>query len=292
MMNDTLNKTLSSIQKVSLYKYEPEKNPGRSFTRLVPKELFQIDDEKKIIKIKSLFEVQDTSNGSLRTSGEYYFEFESRDGQKTKVEYLPGGRLRSNELWKNDAILKRPMELLNWLASLGIGGPLEQEIQTQKRRQKEREKYKIISSKMPPRLITTEGRLDSSCLKKDSKALYQELIKDNSDENSLLLDLFELFVLRSNNWWEESTLEMLIKRVLLGAPTESINRLIEANNITLLQADGIARFLTCSQFQKKLNEEGINIPESVKEKVFALVEELGNGKKINLYQSKVLLNNE
>lgn len=287
-MNEKFDGILNSLVRVNLYKYEREKNPGKEFTRLYPKLLLRIEEEEKLLEIKNLFEIQNIADGSLRTTGSYYFEFESENGQKTEVNYLGRDRLRSAILWNSDAILKRPIELLKWLAKLGISEPLATEMRTQERYEKEKQKNKMIYSKIPSNLLDANGKLDMSNLKKDSKKLYQELIAKGANESIDFLNLFELLVLRSNNWWQTSVFEMLITKILLGVPFEFIEQTIESKNITLMQADGIARFLTCQEFQKHSSEEGIVISPLIKEKLFVFIQKLDDERKIQAYESKIL----
>lgn len=199
MMKDALKKIFNSTKTITLYQYVPEENPGPKFTRLLPKEILRITEQRELISIRQYFDIHDTSQGSIRTTGYYFFEFESITGSKTSIMYLGHGRLRCDTIWQGDATLVRPLEFLHWLAKMGVTSPLESEIAAQKRRELEQEKAAKVRAKIPLSLCHPNGRLNLSNMRKDSTELFEEVKAKSSNTDALITDLFELLVLRSNN---------------------------------------------------------------------------------------------
>lgn len=287
MMKDALKKIFNSTKTITLYQYVPEENPGPKFTRMLPQEVLRITEQQEILSIRQYFDIHDTSRGSLRTSGSYFFEFESINSTKTSIMYLGHGRLRCNAIWQDDAILVRPLEFLHWLADLGITSPLESEIAEQKRREQEQEKAAKVRAKIPFALCHPDGRLNLSNMKKDSTVLFEEVKAKSPNTDALITDLFELLVLRSNNWRETSMVEMLVTKVLLGVPISLLEEVIEKMDPNSLQADGMGRFFSSPEFQQNAKKEGIAIRPAVREKLHHHLKVLGDKEKLGIFERKL-----
>lgn len=288
MMKDALKKIFNSTKTITLYQYVPEENPGPKFTRLLPKEILRITEQRELVSIRQYFDIHDTSHGSIRTSGYYFFEFESITGSKTSIMYLGHGRLRCDTIWQGDATLVRPLEFLHWLAKMGVTSPLESEIAAQKRRELEQEKAAKVRAKIPLSLCHPNGRLNLSNMRKDSTELFEEVKAKSSNTDALITDLFELLVLRSNNWGETSMIEMLITKVLLGAPISLLEEVVMKTDLTPLQADGMGRFFTSTEFQQNAKIEEITLRPPVREKLHHHLKLLGDEKKLEIYEKKFI----
>ena len=68
--------------------------------------------------------------------GNLFFDFIGGKYESCRVEYLGTGWIRIEKLFKNDAVLKRPIEFLTWLDELGIPEPLHRWIEDEQRKKR------------------------------------------------------------------------------------------------------------------------------------------------------------
>lgn len=79
---------------------------------------------EEIQEIKNKFEIIEDACGHLMCVGSYFFDCIDKEGNNTRIEYLGFGHIRIEKKFKNDAKLKKPLELLSWLDSMGVSEPL------------------------------------------------------------------------------------------------------------------------------------------------------------------------
>lgn len=82
------------------------------------KSLLVIED-KEVIKIAGQnFEILDEPKGHLIDNGCFIFDFVTKNGEKSQIEYFGVGLIRWVKKWKEDAGLKNPLTFLEWLKNL------------------------------------------------------------------------------------------------------------------------------------------------------------------------------
>ena len=290
-MQQALQIDFDTLQRIELYKMEEDGEAefqGFVGTRLVSKLKYTFTSREDIEQIKSLLAVQRVSAGMVRMLGKYHFDLIAADGQRTQIMYVGRGLLRSETIWSGDAVLANPNAFLGWMVDLGFPELLAGELAQQEREKKGVEKERLVHAKIPKGLLGPDGRLDTSIARGNHFEHYKQLRATYENEEQLLLDLFELLAFRTSNWWEITMLEVVIVRVLSGAPIASIERAINNAALTSLQADGIGRFFISGEFQRRYKQDGIVIEKAVLEKVFAFIEQSQNEKKVNNYRNKML----
>lgn len=83
-------------------------------------------------------------------------------------------------------------------------------------------------------------------------------------------------------------IEMLITKVLLGAPISLLEEVVMKTDLTPLQADGMGRFFTSPEFQQNAKIEEITLQPSVRERLHHHLKSLGDEKKLEIYEKKFI----
>ena len=247
----------------------------------------EITETQELQVIQKHFEILNESKGHLMCVGNLLFEFIDKKGNSVEVEYLGFGHIRMKKVFKNDAELKRPMEFLNWLDSIGISEPLNDWIEADNRRKENEKRLLEWKSVAPKTLVKSLESVNQNSFGEIDENLFNELKSEIPDEKELVLRLFKLYGTGFHNWNSVPVYEMIPGNILLGVSIDFLNNLFEIEDLDKEQKEGIARFLSSWDFSQKRKSDIDKVSQKVKDELIIHLEGMGNEDKISEFKKTV-----
>ena len=279
-----LAEVIDSAVKLIISKREVNKETNKFFL----KPIVEITDKSELEIAKSNLEIRDETPGHLMSFGSFIFDFITETGEVHQIELLGFGAIRFHKMWKDDAYLKNPRQLLEWLAAVGVHEPLEQlneEIKKNEERQKNFQEWKM---KAPKTLLDHFDTIQRDPVGIDNGNLYQELKNEITNETELILKLFKLYAHNSDQWNVMLLHESLPSYVLMGIDIETLNKAFKSQNLSPEHKEGISRFLSSWDFMTKREADLEKIEDEFKSMLLLHLESIGNEDKINLFKRTLI----
>lgn len=247
----------------------------------------EISKPEEIQEVLKHFEILDETKGHLMCVGNLMFEFINNNGNTIEVEYLGFGHLRIEKLFKDDAELKRPMEFLNWLNSIGIPEPLNNWIEDEIRKNESERRISEWKSVAPKTLIKSLDSTNQNPFGNFDENSFKELKEEIPDDKELILRLFKLYGTGFNNWNGVPVYETIPLNILMGINIDFLNNVYESVSLDKEQKEGMARFLSSWDFSQKRKSDIEKVSQNLKDELLAHLEEMGNEEKISQFKNRV-----
>jgi hypothetical protein len=226
-----------------------------------------LSDSSEIRDFSKMIQIHENGTYSSRLLiPNIYIDLFENDWFIGRISLVDGYIVRWNEKWKNDAILKNPMEIIDWLAVNG-----STVYQTS---------YKKIVKYIKERDIAERNAKDTlpeylmpfweyiRAYKPDLDNIWRVLNEKYNDKAELALFLFELYINSHDYWVSISCLDNLIEHLLSNIPVATIINLFESKNISNIHIDGIGKYLCSSEFyENRAERDLIGIPMKVRRKL-------------------------
>lgn len=251
-------------------------------------QLAEITETEEVEKLKGHVEIRDETKGHLMTVGNLSFEFIHKDRDSIEVEYLGFGCLRIEKIFKDDAELKRPLEFLNYLDSMGISEPLKNWQEDQERRKESERRLSEWKSVAPKTLITYLESTNPDAWGQFDESLLQQLNEEIPETKTLILRLFQLYGTGFNRWSGVPVYETIPGHILLGVNIDFLNNIFETEDLSKEQKEGMARLLSGWDFEQQRKSDIEKVKPELKDELLRHLEEMGNEDKTNQFKHRVL----
>lgn len=249
--------------------------------------VLEITDTQELQAIQKHFEILNDSKGHLMCVGDYLFNFINKQGNSVEVEYLGFGYIRIEEKFKDDAALRRPLEFVNWLNSIGIPDPLDMWIEDENRRTENERRILEWKSVAPKSLIKSMDSINQNPYGQFDENVLNELKIEIPDEKELVLRLFKLYGTGFYDWNGVPAYETIPSSILMGINIGFLNTIAETEDLDKEHKEGIARFLSSWDFSQKRKSEIKNVSKGVMNNLMNHLEEMGNEEKIIQFKNSL-----
>ena len=250
--------------------------------------IHEVTDPKEIQSIRKVFVISDESKGHLMAVGDYAFDFIDKQGSSIKIEYLGFGAIRIEKIFKNDAELKKPIAFLNWLASIGISGPLNQWVENEKANQESDRRIQEWKSVAPQALVKS---MEAHNLNPFGGVAYHNIFNELNREipgrEEQVLALFKLYGTGFYNWNGVPVYETIPLNMLLLLNTTFLNGVLEKETLDKEHLEGAARYFSSWDFSQKKKADLGKLSEKVIDKLFNYLTEMGNEEKLGQFVKRV-----
>jgi len=248
--------------------------PFANYVQGAPEQMTLLDTSKpeSLASLRGCFEIVDDPEtfGHCMCCGEPHIELYSGDELIAKIGYHHGSSIRWNA-WRQDAWLKEPEKLLDWMSTHGVTGPRD-EVERSKKRQEESRQYAARwLAAMPDCLRPFLGKMESHTL----DAGFQQQLLDAlraaiPDSDSQALTLFGWFGSGAGPWRRYPSYESMAEQMLLHYPTSALLKAITDGTLTDTQWRGAARYFGGWSFSQVKAKDRNVLPASLKQRLLGI----------------------
>lgn len=249
--------------------------------------IIEISESEKIQEIQKYFEILNESKGHLMCVGNILFEFFDKKENSIEIEYLGFGHIRIEKNFKDDAELKKPMELLNWLNSIEVSEPLSSWIEDNNIGKENERRISEWKSIAPKTLIKSIDSVNQNPFGEIEENLLNELKSEMPDDKNLILRLLKLYGTGFYDWNGVPLYETIPLNILMGINIGFLNNIFESEDLDKEQREGITRFLSSWDFSQKRKSDINKVSQKVKDELLVHLEEMGNEDKISQFKNRV-----
>lgn len=246
---------------------------------LIP--LIIVNDMEQIKMLGQKLNILSEPGGHLLDGGHYMFDIVTKNS-KHRIEYMGDVEIRWKEKWKEDAILKDHIGLLEWFKEVGIEKPLNEYKRIKEEQEKRILRYERWKSVAPKSIVESIDNLYQN----DFDRIYEELNKEVPNERELILKLFQLYGYEFGIWNGFPSYESIPEEILLKFSFDSLVS-VTNNELTEEQKHGIARFFTSYGFTKTRIEEIHKLPLRLKNILLEHLTKFGDDEKTGYFRGVV-----
>ena len=224
---------------------------------------------KQIESFRSCFHIveDNTTFGYCACLGWPTFEFFSGTTLVARVSLHHGQSIRWSE-WAADAVLKRNVDVLKWVAANGAPEPLrsyEADLARAVESQKQYERWLTAAPKSIREQIRALDWGNPFAARRDLQPVCDALSSAESPEAQALA-LFQWYGSGCGLWSGFPAYEELPNALLLQMPTRVLLRAL-TNTLSDAQIEGASRFFTSSEFNQQKYPDRKMLPDDLKKKI-------------------------
>jgi len=241
--------------------------------------------------IKTLFTslgIMEPSRYHIFAGGQYLIDCIQTNGNVHRFEYVDFTAIRCKTLWKYDGKLKNPLAPMHWLHGVGISEPMNQWLEYNNETNTAKRRYESWKSCALPPLADFLDDYVKNPEDFDVAKVFNSIKKFVPDEFEVVLRLFGLYGLFSDNWNNAQMYEKLTAEVLMIIDFQSLNKAFCTQPLTTNQKEGMARFLCDWNFHQKRKSDLTEVTLDVKNMLLEHLLAQGDEEKIETFKRLVL----
>jgi len=212
--------------------------------------LLEVADPEAIVGFRQALRIIDGAGGHCMCDGEPTFELLSRQNQRLALIGMHHGESIRWGVWKDDARLVDGVQVLDWLAALGLPEPRNECLEMKQRQREAQQAWNRWVTIMP------------DCLKKLPPETWNNMVKWNDlqpamdalaaaypEKTERLLTLFGWFGSGAGPWDGFPAYELVAEQILLQYAANDLIGALKGASLVEAELEGAARLFAGHSFQ-------------------------------------------